>query len=37
MVTTTLRQQSRDTSKFLEQTWIGHHRGGVMPPLQPDP
>ncbi len=36
-VTTTLRQQGRDVWEFLEQAWIAHHRGGVMPSLQPDP
>jgi transposase len=36
-VTTTLRQQGRDVWKFLEQAWIAHHRGGVMPSLLPDP
>jgi transposase len=36
-VTTTLRQQGRDTWQFLEQAWIAHHRGGVMPSLLPDP
>jgi len=30
-VTTTLRQQGRDVWDFLEQAWIAHHRGGVMP------
>ena len=35
-VTTTLRQQGRDTWQFLEQAWIAHHRGGVMPSLLPD-
>ena len=28
-VTTTPRQQGRDVWRFLEQAWIGHHRGGV--------
>jgi len=32
-VTTTLRQQGRDVWQFLEQAWITHHRGGVMPSL----
>jgi transposase len=32
-VTTTLRQQGRDVWQFLEQAWIAHHRGGVMPSL----
>jgi transposase len=36
-VTTTLRQQGRDIWGFLEQAWIAHHRGGVMPSLLPDP
>jgi hypothetical protein len=36
-VTTTLQQQGRDTWDFLEQAWITHHRGGVMPSLLPDP
>jgi len=36
-VTTTLRQQGRDAWQFLEQAWIAHHRGGVMPSLLPDP
>ena len=36
-VTTTLRQQWRDVWEFLEQAWIAHHRGGVMPSLLPDP
>jgi len=36
-VTTTLRQQGRDVWPFLEQVWIAHHRGGVMPSLLPDP
>ena len=35
-VTTTLRQQGRDIWEFLEQAWIAHHRGGVMPSLLPD-
>jgi hypothetical protein len=35
-VTTTLRQQGRDVWDFLEQAWIAHHRGGVMPSLLPD-
>jgi transposase len=30
-VTTTLRKQGRDIWQFLEQAWIAHHRGGVMP------
>ncbi len=34
--TTTLRQQGRDVWEFLEQLWIAHHRGGVMPSLLPD-
>ena len=32
-VTTTLRQQGRDVWHFLEQAWIAHHRGQVMPSL----
>ncbi len=36
-VTTSLRQQGRDVWPFLEQAWIPHHRGGVMPSLLPDP
>jgi transposase len=36
-VTTTLRQQGRDIWEFLEQAWIAHHRGGVMPSLLQDP
>ena len=36
-VSTTLRQQGRDVWEFLEQAWIAHHRGGVMPSLLPDP
>ena len=36
-VTTTLRQQGRDVWQFLEQAWIAHHRGGVMPSLLPHP
>jgi transposase len=36
-VTTTLRQQGRDIWGFLEQAWIAHHRGGLMPSLLPDP
>ncbi|MFM7455740.1 MAG: transposase [Vulcanococcus sp.] len=36
-VTTTLRQQGRDVWPFLEQAWIAHHCGGVMPSLLPDP
>jgi transposase len=35
-VTTTLRQQGRDIWQFLEQAWVAHHRGGVMPSLLPD-
>ncbi len=34
--TTSLRQQGRDVWEFLEQVWIAHHRGGVMPSLLPD-
>jgi hypothetical protein len=36
-VSTTLRQQGRDVWQFLEQAWIAHHCGGVMPSLLPDP
>jgi len=36
-VTTTLRQQGRDVWQFLEQAWIAHHHGGMMPSLLPDP
>jgi transposase len=36
-VTTTLRQQGRDVWQFLEQAWIAHHHGGVMPSLLLDP
>ena len=36
-VTMTLRQQGRDVWPFLEQAWIAHHRGGVMPSLLPHP
>ena len=35
-VTTTLRQQGRDVWQFLEQAWIAHHRGQVMPSLLAD-
>ncbi|MEB3350794.1 MAG: transposase [Cyanobacteriota bacterium] len=35
-VTTTLRQQGRNVWQFLEQAWIAHHHGGVMPALLPD-
>ena len=35
-VTTSLRQQGREVWQFLEQAWIAHHRGGVMPSLLPD-
>jgi transposase len=34
-VTTSLRQQGRDVWQFLEQAWIAHHRGGMMPSLLP--
>ena len=37
IVTTTLRQQGRDVWDFLEQAWIAHHQGGVIPSLLPDP
>ena len=36
-VTTTLRQQGRDVWDVLEQAWIAHHQGGVMPSLLLDP
>ncbi|MFN9621253.1 MAG: hypothetical protein ACK587_00220 [Cyanobacteriota bacterium] len=36
-VTTTLRQQGRDVWDFLEQAWIAHHQGRLMPSLLPDP
>jgi hypothetical protein len=36
-VTTTLRQQGRDVWDVLEQAWIAHHHGGVMPSLLTDP
>ena len=36
-VTATLRQQGRDVWSFLEQAWIAHRLGGVMPSLLPDP
>ena len=36
-VTTSLRQQGRDVWQFLEQAWIAHHRGGIMPSLLPEP
>lgn len=32
----TLRQQNRDLWGFLEQAWIAHRRGSVMPSLLPD-
>ena len=35
-VTTTLRQQGRDIWQFLEQAWIAHHHGEVMPSLLPN-
>jgi transposase len=35
-VTTTLRLLVRDIWQFLEQAWIAHHRGGVMPLLMSD-
>jgi transposase len=35
-VTATLRQQNRDVWGFLEQAWIAHRLGGVMPSLLPD-
>ena len=36
-VTTTFRQQGRDVWQFLEQAWIAHHRGQVMPSLLLNP
>ena len=36
-VITTPRQQGRAVWQFLEQAWLAHHRGGVMPSLLPDP
>ena len=36
-VTTTLSQQGRDVWEFLEQAWIAHHRGAVMPSQLSDP
>jgi hypothetical protein len=36
-VTTTLRQQGRDVWQFIDQAWVAHHRGGVMPSLLPHP
>jgi transposase len=36
-VTTTLRQRGREVWDVLEQAWIAHHHGGVMPSLLPDP
>jgi transposase len=36
-VTTTIRQQGRNVWQLLEQAWIAHHRGGVMPSLLADP
>jgi uncharacterized protein (UPF0262 family) len=35
-VTATLRQQGRDVWSFLEQAWIAHRLGGVMPSLVTD-
>jgi transposase len=35
-VTATLRQQGRDVWEFLEQAWIAHRLGGVMPSLVQD-
>ena len=35
-VTATLRQQGRDVWSFLEQAWIAHRLGGVMPSLVPE-
>ena len=34
--TVSLHQQGRDVLSFLEQAWIAHHRGGMMPSLLPD-
>jgi hypothetical protein len=36
-VTNILRQQGREVWDVLEQAWIAHHHGGVMPSLLPDP
>ncbi|MEY4358864.1 MAG: hypothetical protein RLZZ631_350 [Cyanobacteriota bacterium] len=36
-VATSLRQQGRDIWQFLDQAWMAHHRGGVMPSLLPEP
>jgi transposase len=36
-VTTSLRQKGLDIRGFLEQAWIAHHRGRVMPSLLSDP
>ena len=30
-VTTTLRQQKRDIWQYLQQAWIVHHQGGLLP------
>ena len=35
-VTTILRQQGRVVWIFLEQAWIAHHHGGMMPSLLPE-
>ncbi len=37
LLTVTRRQQGRDVWQFLEQAWIAHHCGGVMPSLLPNP
>jgi hypothetical protein len=36
-VMATLRQQGCDVWQFLEQAWVAHHRGEVMPSLLPNP
>jgi transposase len=35
-VCTRLRQQGRDLWDFLEQAWMAHRHGGVMPSLLPN-
>jgi transposase len=37
LLTVTLREQGRDVWIFLEEAWIAHRLGGVMPSLVPDP
>jgi hypothetical protein len=37
MVTTTIRPKGLHGWQFLEQAWIAHQRGGVMPAWLPDP